>query len=200
VPRQVDHDQRRRELSGAVWQIVSERGLDGLTLRAVAAAAGCTTGRVAHYFADKNALLTHARDVMHRRMAARIDALPEQPDARARLRAVVLEGLPLDADRALGSTVWAHFLLAARTDPALRVEHTVRHERWVRRLTGLTGAVYADAKRSAPPDLDRRVRALIACLDGLALSAVATPESYPPELVEQIIDTQLDLMLEGTDG
>ena len=66
MPRQVDHDERRQELSTAVWRVVSERGLDGLTLRSVAAAAGCTTGLVAHYFADKNALLTHARDVMDR--------------------------------------------------------------------------------------------------------------------------------------
>src|SRR5258705_4973280 len=137
MPRQVDHDVRRGELSLAVWRVVSEHGLDGLTLRSVAAAAGCTTGRVAHYFKDKQALLTHARDVMHRRMAARIDALPPQPDARARLRAVLLEGLPLDGDRMLGSTVWAHFLLAARTDPVLRNEHTLRHERCVARLNSL---------------------------------------------------------------
>jgi AcrR family transcriptional regulator len=197
VPKQVDHDQRRRELSSAVWQVVSEHGLDGLTLREVATAAGCTTGRVAHYFQHKNALLTHARDVMHRRMAARIDALPEQPDARTRLRAVVLEGLPLDADRRLGSTVWAHFLLAARTDTALLAEHTVRHESWVRRLTGLLRDAYTEMSVTVPADLDLRVRGLVACIDGLALCAVATPDSYPPDLLERVLDTQLDLLLDG---
>lgn len=200
MPRQVDHDQRRRELSHAVWRVVRERGLDGLTMRAVAAAAGCTTGRVAHYFRDKNALLTHARDVMHRRMAARIDALPPEPDARARLRAVLLEGLPLDDDRVLGSTVWAHFLLAARTDPELRAQHTLRHESWVRRLTGLLREVYAEAGAPAPDDIDVRVRALIACLDGLALSAVATPDAYPPDLVARVIDEQLDMTCGGVHG
>jgi AcrR family transcriptional regulator len=197
VPRQVDHDERRGELSLAVWRVVSEHGLDGLTLRSVAAAAGCTTGRVAHYFRDKRALLTHARDLMHRRMAARIDALPPQPDGRARLRAVLLEGLPLDADRMLGSTVWAHFLLAARTDPVLREEHTLRHERWVARLTGLLRSAYAGfgAEHVGDAGLDERVRCLVACLDGLALSAVATPDAYPPELVERVIDVQLDLLI-----
>jgi TetR/AcrR family transcriptional repressor of bet genes len=197
MPRQVDHDQRREEMSLAVWQVVSEHGLDGLTLRAVATAAGCTTGRVAHYFQHKNALLTHARDVMHRRMAARIDALPEQPDARTRLRAVVLQGLPLDPDRRLGSTVWAHFLLAARTDPALLAEHTVRHESWVRRLTGLLRDAYAETSGPVPFDLDLRVRGLVACIDGLALCAVATPDSYPPDLVERVVDTQLALLFSG---
>jgi TetR/AcrR family transcriptional regulator, transcriptional repressor of bet genes len=202
VPRQVDHDERRGELSLAVWRVVSERGLDGLTLRSVAAAAGCTTGRVAHYFKDKQALLTHARDVMHRRMAARIDALPPQPDARILLRAVLLEGLPLDGDRRLGSTVWAHFLLAARTDPVLREEHTLRHERWVARLTGLLRAAYAESNVDGVSDsvLDERVRCLVACLDGLALSAVATPDAYPPELVERVIDVQLDLLIPEGSG
>lgn len=200
MPRHVDHDQRRGELSQAVWRVVRERGLEGLTMRSVAAAAGCTTGRVAHYFRDKNALLTHARDVMHRRMAARIDALPPLPDARAKLHAVLLEGLPLDEDRALGSTVWAHFLLAARTDPELRAQHTVRHEAWARRLTGLLRDVYAEAGAPPPDDLDVRVRALIACLDGLALSAVATPDAYPPDLVARVIEKQLDLTFGGTGG
>jgi AcrR family transcriptional regulator len=199
VPKQVDHDGRRLELSTAVWRVVSERGLDGLTLRSVAQAAGCTTGLVSHYFADKNALLTHARDVMHRRMAARIDALPPQQGARARLRAVVLEGLPLDADRVLTSTFWVHFLLAARTDPRLRREHEVRHASWVRRLTGLLRDVYAEAGDPPPDDLDLRVRDLIAAADGLALYAVATPESYPPRLVERIIDGHLDLLCGGAD-
>lgn len=198
MPRQVDHDERRQELSLAVWRVVSEHGLDGLTLRSVAAAAGCTTGLVAHYFKDKQALLTHARDVMHRRMAARIDALPPQPDARARLRAVLLEGLPLDEDRMLGSAVWAHFLLAARTDPLLREEHTLRHERWVARITGLLREAYASTGAGGdgvPRDLDAVVRCLIACLDGLALSAVATPDAYPPDLVVRVIDVQLDLLI-----
>jgi TetR/AcrR family transcriptional regulator, transcriptional repressor of bet genes len=200
MPRQVDHDARRAELSLAVWRVVSEHGLDGLTLRSVAAAAGCTTGRVAHYFRDKQALLTHARDVMHRRMADRIDALPAQRDARASLRAVLLEGLPLDADRVLGSTVWAHFLLAARTDPLLRKEHTLRHERWIARLTGLLRDAYAEYGARRVADLDTRVRCLVACLDGLALSAVATPEAYPPALVERVIDAQLDLLIPEGSG
>ena len=202
MPRQVDHDERRAQLSLAVWHVVVEQGLDGLTLRSVAAAAGCTTGRVAHYFKDKQALLTHARDVMHRRMAARIDALPSQPDARARLRAVLLEGLPLDGDRMLGSTVWAHFLLAARTDPVLRKEHTLRHERWVARLTGLLRSAYEESTVDGVADgeVEGRVRCLVACLDGLALSAVATPGAYPPEMVERVIDVQLNLLIPEGSG
>jgi AcrR family transcriptional regulator len=200
MPRHVDHDQRRRELSDAVWRVVSDHGLEGLTLRTVAAEAGCSTGRAAHYFRDKAALLAHARDVMHRRMTARIDALPAQPNARARLRSVVAQGLPLDADRRLWTTVWAHFLLAARTDPALLSEHSVRHRSWIRRVTGLLRDAYAETPSGVPTDLDLRVLALIAAVDGLALNAVANPDAYPADLVERILDTQIALLLNGVDA
>ncbi|WP_203694074.1 TetR/AcrR family transcriptional regulator [Catellatospora coxensis] len=191
MPRQVDHDERREQLSAAVWHVVSEHGLDGLTLRAVGDAAGCTTGRVAHYFRDKNALLTHARDVMHRRMAARIDALGDFDSPRDRLRAVLQEGVPLDEERRLNSTIWAYFLMAARTDPVLLAEHVVRHESWIRRLTGLLRDAYA----VPPDDLELRARNLVALLEGLALCGVATPDLYPPDLLVRAVDNHLDLLL-----
>lgn len=197
MPRQVDHDQRREELSRAVWEVVGAHGLDGLTLRTVAAAARCTTGRVAHYFENKNALLIHARDVMHRRMAARIDELPEHDDPRRHLRSVLLEGLPLDEDRRLGSTVWAYFLLAARTDPELRRQHDVRHQSWLTRVTGLLRQAYQSDGGLVPRDLERRVRGLVAVVDGLSLSAVATPEMYPPDLIVAVLDTHLSLLWMG---
>jgi AcrR family transcriptional regulator len=191
VPRLVDHDERREQLSAAVWQVVSEHGLDGLTLRAVAETAGCTTGRVAHYFRDKNALLTHARQVMHRRMAARIDALPAFANPRQRLRAVLHEGVPLDDERRLNATIWAYFLMAARTDARMLAEHVVRHKSWIRRLTALLRDAYA----VPPPDLNLRARGLVALVEGLAICAVATPDLYPPALLVRTIDSHLDLLL-----
>lgn len=194
MPRQVDHAQRREDISRAVWQVVSDRGLDGLTLRAVAAAADCTTGMVTHYFRDKKALLAHVRTDMHRRMADRIDALPVQETARATLYTVSEQALPLDRERQLEAVVWAHFQLGSRTDPELLHEHTVSHASWVDRLTGL---VRAACPQPHAADLGWRVRSLVSCLDGLALNAVTDPNAYPPDLQRRVLATQLDLILEG---
>ncbi|MFI9584303.1 TetR/AcrR family transcriptional regulator [Streptomyces sp. NPDC052236] len=194
MPKQVDHEQRRSEISRAVWQVVGESGLEGLTLRAVATAADCTTGMVTHYFRDKKALLAHARSVMHRRMATRIDALPPRDTPRETLYAVAEQALPLDDERYLEAVVWSHFQLATRTDPELLHEHTVSHASWVRRLTGLVRA--ACPQQPEPADLAWRVRTLVACLDGLALNAVTDPDAYPPDLQRHVLETQLDLLLE----
>ncbi|MEU2913480.1 TetR/AcrR family transcriptional regulator [Streptomyces massasporeus] len=195
MPRQVDHEARREAISQAVWRVVSDSGLEGLTLRAVAASAGCTTGMVTHYFADKKALLAHARTEMHRRMAARIDTLPVGESARDRLYAVAEQALPLDAERHLEAVVWSQFLLSTRNDPALLAEHIRSHSSWINRLTALVQAACPD--RLEPADLQARVRSLVACLDGLALNAVTGPVAYPPDLQRRVLETQLDLILEG---
>ncbi|EEP71117.1 TetR family transcriptional regulator [Micromonospora sp. ATCC 39149] len=194
MPKQVDHEERRETISQAVWQVVSDSGLEGLTLRAVAAAAGCTTGMVTHYFSGKKMLLAHARTEMHRRMAARIDTLPAAASARDTLYAVAEQALPLDSERHLEAVVWSQFLLTTRHDPALLAEHTRSHASWIRRLTGLVRA--ACPAVTEPELLDDRVRSLVACLDGLALNAVTDPDAYPPDLQRRVLQTQLDLIVE----
>ncbi|WP_380229459.1 TetR/AcrR family transcriptional regulator [Kitasatospora misakiensis] len=183
-------------MSHAVWQVVSDSGLEGLTLRAVAASAGCTTGMVTHYFPDKKALLAHARSEMHRRMAARIDTLPTGPTPRDTLYTVAEQALPLDDERFLEAVVWSQFLLTTRNDPALLGEHIRGHASWISRLAALVRAACPD--RPEPAVLDSRVRSLVACLDGLALNAVTAPDAYPPDLQRRVLETQLDLILEGS--
>jgi AcrR family transcriptional regulator/GNAT superfamily N-acetyltransferase len=77
-------DQQQR-LSEATWKVLTERGLAGLTIRAVAERAGCTTGLVMHAFPTKQALLLHARDLLHERTRVRA----EEVEAAALGRAIV---------------------------------------------------------------------------------------------------------------
>ncbi|NUP73233.1 MAG: TetR family transcriptional regulator, partial [Sinomonas sp.] len=60
MPKIVDHDQRRLELVDALWRIVAERGLDGATMREIAAEAGFANGALKPYFPTKDRLLDFA--------------------------------------------------------------------------------------------------------------------------------------------
>ncbi|WP_226346735.1 TetR family transcriptional regulator C-terminal domain-containing protein [Agilicoccus flavus] len=66
MPRQVDHAQRRSEISHAVWAVVARNGLDAVSLRTVAAEAGISAGRVQHYFATKDEMVLEAAREMAR--------------------------------------------------------------------------------------------------------------------------------------
>ena len=60
MPKVVDHEQRRRELAAAVWRVIGREGVAEVSIRAVAAESGWSTGALRHYFATRAELLAFA--------------------------------------------------------------------------------------------------------------------------------------------
>ncbi|WP_323749530.1 TetR/AcrR family transcriptional regulator [Curtobacterium sp. VKM Ac-1393] len=195
MPRIRDHDAQRERLSEAVFATLAERGAGGLTLRAVAERAGCTTGLVLHAFPDKRALLLHARDVLHERTRVRSDALErDAPDAAAAVRAVVLGALPTDRATSEESRVWLGFLSAALSDPALAERHAAHSRAFVERLTRLLGA----AAPAAPGNASERALALAALVEGVSSLASGDPERWTATRQRAAVELVLDAALDGS--
>jgi TetR/AcrR family transcriptional repressor of bet genes len=165
------------QLSRAVWDVLANRGIERLTIRAVAAAAGCTTGLVMHRFPNRQALVRHARQLLHERTLSRVRRLEaEAKDPRAALRAVLAQGLALDEETAAESIVWVGFLAAAVGDDELTSLHQANNRVWRERVNRLVSAV-------APDWPENRVAtttfALIAMTEGAAALAATDPAAYP---------------------
>ena len=91
MPRVVDHDERRREIAAATWRAIDELGVDGTTMRAIAERAGCTIGRLNHYFDSREDMLVAALRYAHMRAGVRMLATIEGRSSSDALRAVLLE-------------------------------------------------------------------------------------------------------------
>jgi len=80
------HGDLRRALMDGALEVVRERGLDGLSLREVAAAAGVSHAAPYHHFADKDALVRtlgyEALGRLDERMAAAESAASDDPSER----------------------------------------------------------------------------------------------------------------------
>ncbi|MFD2025946.1 TetR/AcrR family transcriptional regulator [Promicromonospora aerolata] len=57
MPRVVDHAERRQQIVFALWLVIAQQGIEGVSLRHVAAEAGVSMGRIQHYFGTKEALV-----------------------------------------------------------------------------------------------------------------------------------------------
>lgn len=170
MPKQVDHAARRAELIEASWAVIARAGLEGLTMRKVAAEAGCTTGRITHYFADREALVLAALRAVYDAAAHRIEAhMAADMPPRDKLVAVLEEGLPLDATRLTEWRVWIAFWSAATTDRALARENDDRHARWRASLIPLIGEIAPGA------DAEAHALTLTGLVDGLGLAAAVSP-------------------------
>ncbi len=191
MPRVVDHVQRRRDLARAACAVIARAGIDGTTLRDVAAEAGCTTGMVSHYFTSKDELLVAALDAataaVGERIVARVLADPHD------LRAVLAESLPLDDTRRAEWRVWMAFWGSTVGNPALRREDRGAYAVWRSALdavlagTGWPGATRIDAAES-----------LMLAVDGIGLHATLDPDGWPPERQLDHLDRAvLALQLDG---
>jgi TetR/AcrR family transcriptional repressor of bet genes len=189
MARTADPAAQEAQLSHAVWDVLANQGIERLTIRAVAAAAGCTTGLVMHRFPHRQALLRHARQLLHQRTRQRVEALEAAAAGpRDALRAVLAQGLALDAETAGESLVWVGFLAAAVGDGELMGLHQANNRVWRERIGRLVVAVMPDWS-------DERVTAtafaLMAMAEGAAALASTDPGAYPPAAQLAMLDAAL---------
>jgi AcrR family transcriptional regulator len=189
VSRTADRSAQGEALSRAVWSVLAGQGLERLTVRAVAAVAGCTTGLVMHRFPNRQALLLHARQLLHEVTRARVETLEaEAATPRAALRAILHQGMALDEQTRQEAIVWMGFLAAAVADDQLIEEHRRNNRSWRERVERLAAA-------AAPEWTAERVSAvalgLITMTEGVAAYAAADPAAFPPADQERMLDAAL---------
>ncbi len=169
MPKVVDHDQRRSDVIAATRSVVATEGLDAATMRRIAVEAGCTTGRITHYFADKHEVLVAVLRQVHGAAAERmVNRLASTAPGAEQLRAVLEEALPLDATRLEEWQVWLAFWGRAAGDPDLQTEQHARYREWSSLVGGLLG------RAPDHPDVDR----VIATVDGIGIRATLDPDAF----------------------
>lgn len=99
MPKIVDHDQRRLELVDATWRIIARHGIEGATMREIAAEAGFANGALKPYFPTKDSLITFAFGHVFNRTNQRIAERTAGTVGLEALRGFCQEVMPLDEDR-----------------------------------------------------------------------------------------------------
>lgn len=176
MPKVVDHDQRRAEIVAATMRVVERVGLEGVTVREIAAEAGYSTGVLAHYFTNKADILVTAHRTAFEQVVQRVDNLRVATDNPVELMHRALEeALPLDEPRLLEAQIDVSFWGLALRDPALRA---VREESYLSTLEAchsLISEIIASGSAVPDADAERIARETVAMIDGISIQAVLFP-------------------------
>ncbi|GAA3035926.1 AcrR family transcriptional regulator [Streptomyces olivoverticillatus] len=183
-----DHEARRRDVSEAVWRVLAAHGFGGLTLRAVAAELGATTGLLTHYFPAKRDLVAYALDLLTERTASR----PRRAagDGLAALRAALLDILPLTAEATDSNRIWVSSWDTALADPALSDDHARKYEQSRVRLGELVSAAQRLGELPAG-DPARIAAGAQSFVLGLVVQALFNPTAFPPRHQVELLDDYL---------
>jgi TetR/AcrR family transcriptional regulator, transcriptional repressor of bet genes len=199
MPKQVDREQRRREIAWAVWQVAAERGLESVSLRNVAAAGGISMGRVQHYFGSRDEMILfscrHLVELAGEGLEELAAGNPADTSAVTVIRNVALQSLPLDDRQRMGASVWYSFLRGAVTNPPL-AEYitqvwTGTHELLTRQIVAAQQA--GDIEGTADPS--RAAHALLCLIDGLTSHLLVG--HYTPEMALGLLEAHLDGLTRG---
>ncbi|MBX6358414.1 MAG: TetR/AcrR family transcriptional regulator [Micromonosporaceae bacterium] len=203
MPARGDHDARRADVSAAVWRVLAARGFGGLTLRAVAAEMGASTGLLMHYFPSKQALVRHALEVAEERSATRARRIPADQGLTA-LRAALLDVLPLTEETIAMNRVWVSFWDAALGDPELGTRQAARYVRWRGMLRPHVEAAQRRGELPSTVDTDDLVATAAAFAHGLVVQALFDPDRFPParqvELLEEFLERLSTRPLDTVEG
>ncbi|MFF9838992.1 TetR/AcrR family transcriptional regulator [Streptomyces sp. NPDC013740] len=184
-----DHEARRRDVSEAVWRVLAAHGFGGLTMRAVAAELGATTGLLTHYFPAKRDLVAHALDLLEERTAARPRRAPGG-EGLAALRAALLDILPLTPQATASNRIWVSSWDTALADPVLTDDYAGKYGRSRARLTALVAT--AQERGELPPgDPAPLAAGAQSFVLGLVVQALFAPAEFTPERQVELLDAYL---------
>lgn len=178
MPKIVDHEERRRAIASAAVDAIAANGLSGVKLTDIGRMAGVTTGSIAHYFSDKDAVLAAALEEVCTRLFIQIGA-PDNPPSIAEIS----KALPINDERRKEWKVWLAYWGRATHAPALAQIH--------RQYYAEIETAVADDMVGIHPDPHLAAAGIIAAVDGIGTRATLEPDLWPEDrqiaLLSQLI-------------
>ena len=170
MPKLVDHEQRRKELAGAVWRVIVRDGVAEVSIRSVAAESGWSSGALRHYFATRAELLAFACEQVIEQVTNRLSTMQPAGSVRDAVGDILLQTMPVDADRHTEASIAFAFLALGLGDPELarvqRLHFTSMYELCLR----LVRQLVSTPRGASHETLARRLHALV---DGLTVHVLA---------------------------
>jgi len=172
MARAVDHAERRESFAAAALRVIMRDGMAGLTVRAVAAEAGFTTGALTHYFNSKDQLLIEASELSARLVRERMERAERAHPAMEAIRRVIALALPLTAETRGYWRIWlAYWERSSYDDDVARVMR-LRYAEWRGRLRTIILRAQQEGDVAASVDAREAAEAMIALVDGIGVQVV----------------------------
>lgn len=176
---------RRSDMIEATLDCIADLGIQGTTVRAVAARAGVSNGLIRHHFTSKDNLIVAAYQRTIEMMTGPALAVRDSADGtpHERLSSFIVASLggPVADPRML--SLWATFVSQVHRDPDLAREHREGYLAYRRATESLiTDVLKAEGRKSSPAERERLGIAFNALIDGLWIEGCLSADEIDEEL------------------
>lgn len=177
MPKQVDHDARRREIIEALFRVAARDGLASVSIRTVAAEAGVRAPQVQYYFGTKADLVDGAIELLSERVLQRgLELMREagdDPSPEVLVRAALTGVQPVDEQLRRDLTVFFALYIAALTDPTMSATLSTSQQFITSWFAELIRQAQQRGDADASIDPEHEARLLLFANTGLTLGVLA---------------------------
>lgn len=192
MPKIVDHDVQRVTFAEAAMRLIARHGIEGVTMRAVAAEAGLSYGSLFHYFESKDDLLMHAVRHLTSLQTNRVNEYTSQYSGLKALEHLLTDDAIVSESSRDSWTVWLTFQYRVALDESFAEMHAEMIRGWLERIRSLLREAIDAGEIKKELDVDSEAMAVWAYSSGVGQLGLLHPESLPPEFQKRLISSYLD--------
>ena len=192
MPKLVDHEAQRVKFAEAAMRLIARHGIEGVTMRAVAAEAGLSYGSLFHYFDSKDDLLMHAVRHLTSLQTARVNEYTSQYSGVKALEHLLCDDAIVNESSRDSWTVWLTFQYKVALDTSFADVHAEMIGGWLERIRSLLADAMEAGEISEDLDVESEAMAVWAYSSGVGQLGLLHPESVPPAFQKRLITTYLD--------
>jgi AcrR family transcriptional regulator len=192
MPKFVDAEARRREVTQIAAGLIVSGGRAALTVRNVAEAAGCSSTVVSHYFTDMADLFHETYSLAAMRANRRVTAVLDRDPAD--IVGLIEAVLPLDRERIEDWRIWFAFWSEALTSPGFANEQRRRAQATLLRIAHCLTLLAERGALTAGIDVDAAAHRLAALIPGIASEAIFDARRWTPTRQRRVLRSELALI------
>jgi len=192
MPKIVDHDLQRETFADAATRLIAREGLEGVTMRAVAAESGLSYGSLFHYFDSKEQLLMHAVRTTIGKQTRRVNEYSSQYAGLEALEHLLCDDAVTSEVSRDSWLVWMAFQYQAALRDSFSEMNRDLVDGWHDRIRALLNDAKSAGEIADDIDTDVEASALWAYSSGIGQLGVLHPESFPPSRQKLLIANYLD--------
>ena len=186
-----DHKAKIGELLDAARYVIAREGYAGASLRKVAQRAGCTTGAVTYYFANKDAMVAAIAEASFDEFDGWLNDQHSTFDIRAIFDRMILW---TSSEKGNAWLVTLQLLVRAGVDPALAAVFQRRYAQFRRKLASLLETAQAQGlvRRDFPADL--LADQISAIGDGWAMMFPVEPARFGRGRIRELVNVAIAML------
>ena len=192
MPKIVDHDAQREKFVRAAMSLIAKHGLEGVTMRAVAAEAGLSYGSLFHYFDSKDDLLIHAVRHSMSMQTRRVNEYATRYSGLKALEHLLCDDAIINESSRDSWMVWLTFLYKAALQQSFAAMHAELVDGWLARITALLEDAQRGGEIRGDLDVEFEAMAVWAYSAGIGQLGLLHPDSLPANLQKKLISGYLD--------